>query len=143
MEFTEEFLQRELEKILATAGIDKDAWKTKIMAGLKTLLKQYPARYRGFGPYWWGLKKCFLDAGDDALGDSIDAEGIEAFDFEDEAHAILAAVMFEDNESAYGRVGKGGENTHILDIPGTIDGGTFEYTVIDEDMERMAAIIAG
>ncbi len=65
---------------------------------MQDFLRADPCRYRAYGPYWWSVKKSFLDQGITEFGDSIDREWLEQTDYGNQFHNLLAAWVY--NEGA-------------------------------------------
>ena len=74
----------------------EEEWIERFLAGIKTLLSKSPARYRGYGPYWWLVKKALIDRGDLSLGEHIDTAWFEAMDYGDTASNLAGAYLYED-----------------------------------------------
>ncbi len=120
----------------ATANQPVDQWMEKFLANLRTILLESPLRYRVYGPYWWPLKKLFIDRGDLIFGDFIDQAWLLDLDYGKPEFNMLAAFVHEEL-----RLTK-----NFLDDPfhamETIDGGdTIEFASNDPDMEMMAVLL--
>ena len=74
----------------------EEEWIEKFLSGIKGLLSKSPARYRGYGPYWWLIKKALIDKGEHSFGEHIDAEWFETMDYGDTAFNLAAAYLYED-----------------------------------------------
>jgi hypothetical protein len=107
-------------------------WLPGFLAGLRDFLLKNPLRYRGYGPWWWVVKKALLEQGLEDFGTHLDAETVEAFDTGDAAHNVLAAYAYSDYMF---ELGKMTDSVHSLDFT---DGDSREYIVADEDMETLA-----
>ena len=62
---------------LVSGELSREDWRKRMLEGYKGILLGNPIQYRGFGPFWWILKKEMLDAGIADFGDSLDAEWVE------------------------------------------------------------------
>ena len=120
----------------ATATQTLEQWMDKFLAGMKRILLDNPLRYRNFGPYWWPLKKAYIDRGDMSFGDFLDAEWLAAMDYGKPELNILAAYAYEDLRLT----------TSMMEDPfhtmPTVDGGdSVEFASDDQQMEMMAVLL--
>lgn len=132
----------ELLRDAATRGgaVDEREWtKThcRLVAGL---LKRDPLRYRGYGPYWYAVKKALLDAGYQDFGETIDLEWFELIDYGKTFYNLLAAWMYQDNAA---NVGLMYASSHIAtfeerDETGDAVNEEMEYEMADDEMELLA-----
>ena len=128
---SEEDLKPILEQ--ATAGTTVEEWREKFLANLKALLLREPIRYRAFGPYWWAVKKIFIDLLDFSFGEEIDLEWAEALDYGKPELNLLAAFAYEEQRLAASLVD---DPFHVLE---TADGeDAVEFASSDPEMEIMA-----
>lgn len=68
----------------------------KFLSSVKKMLLKDRLRYRGYGPYWWLIKKEFIDRNDMSFGDRLDAEYIEALDYGKSERNIIIAYAYGD-----------------------------------------------
>jgi len=61
------------EAIAAKGTVEK--WMDGYLNSLKGILLKSPLRYRPYGPYWWALKKVYIDRGDLSLGITLTRSG--------------------------------------------------------------------
>ncbi len=122
---------------LADGSISKDDWRVKMLNGYRSILLKNPIQYRGFGPFWWILKKEMLDASITDFGDSLDAEWVERIEYGDSVLNILSAYAYAEYAEAYGLLYSSG---HSLMFIGEDDEQSMvEYILADDYMELKAA----
>ena len=129
--------ENDLQPLLdqATANQPVDQWIEKFLANLKTILLKSPLRYRTYGPYWWPLKKLFIDRDDLSFGDFIDLEWLLTMDLGKPEFNILAAFAYEEVRMAKNFVD---DPFHVME---TTDGGdAVEFASSDPEMEMMAVL---
>jgi hypothetical protein len=127
--------EQDLQPLLqeAIANQTKEDWMKKFLENLKKILLETPARYRGFGPYWWSLKKVYVDRGDISFGDFIDLEWQMAMDYGKPELNIMAAFVYEELRTSKNLLD---DPFHTMD---NIDGSdSVEFASSDPDMEIMA-----
>jgi hypothetical protein len=107
-------------------------WESNFSASLVEFLQKNPLRYRGFGPYWWLVKRALIDRGHLEFGDFIDAEVYEAFDYGKPSINLAAAFSYSEERFSLGSMY---ESRHAIEHE---DGDTTEYVLVDEDMELLA-----
>ena len=117
-------------------GKSVEAWTAQFIEGNRNILKANPRSYRGYGPFWWLIKKVMIDRGVTDVGDHVDAEGFAAFDYGDTMHNLLAAFLYNDYAVGNGLIYA---SDHTI---GYTDGEQGTYTLCDEDMERRAAAMS-
>lgn len=127
---SEQDLQHLLDE--ATKNQTAEQWLEKFLSNLKEILLKNPSRYRNFGPYWWALKKVYIDKGDLSFGEFVDAEWLEKMDYRKPELNVIAAFNYEEMRTT----------TNMLDDPfhtlESADGGdSIEYALSDPDMELM------
>lgn len=118
----------ELDVVIANGGKPDNEWIASILAAIRSLLLKNPKRYRGYGPYWWLVKKMFVEAGDLEFGEHLDAQWIEALDYGEAKYNLAAAFAYED---ARFNVMNLMEPVHVM----IEDGDPIEYVSADEEME--------
>ena len=93
----------DLDKFLAEAlqGIDTEQWRATVLAALKTFFIKNPQRYRSYGPYWWLIKKAFIDSGDITFGQDLDEKWVEALGYNDPIYDLAASIFYEDARFDY------------------------------------------
>ncbi len=104
-------------------------WIPKFLKNLRKLLLENPQYYRGYGPYWWALKKELVNAGFLDFGDEIDMEWLAAVDYERTEYNLLAGFAYL--ESMFD-LGKQAEPVHTIDLE---NGETIEFLATDSDMD--------
>ena len=107
----------------------EEEWIEKFLSGIKKLLSKSPARYRGYGPYWWLIKKALIEKGEMSFGEHIDAEWFEAVDYGDTAFNLAAAYLYEDMRT---------DSVNLFDDAHYLSdeaGETVIFISSDEDME--------
>lgn len=120
----------------ATASQTQEQWVDKFLLNLRTILLANPLRYRTYGPYWWGLKKIFLDRDDLVFGESIDREWLEAMDYGKTEYNILAAFAYEELRITKNFVD---DPFHVMETEGGDD--SVEYASNDPEMETLAVLM--
>lgn len=121
---------------LAAGELSREGWLRKMLDGYRGILLKNPVQYRGFGPFWWILKKEMLDAGIADFGDSFDAEWVERIDYGDAVLNILAAYAYAEYAEHYGLLYS---STHTVEFLGDDDEVSNEdYVLADDFMELRA-----
>ncbi len=122
--------KEELDRLVEEGSTNRtaDEWIASMLQAVRSTLIRNPKRYRGYGPYWWLVKKMFIDAGDLAFGEHLDAQWIEALDYGSAKHNMAAAFAYEDARFL---------TMHILEATHTLidDGNPVEFVSSDEEME--------
>lgn len=128
--------EQDLQPLYAEAMANQtvDQWIAKLLKGIKSILERDPARYRAYGPYWWLVKKAFVDRDDFTFGESLDAEWVEAMDYGKPELNLLAAWAYEDVQISRGLTY---ESIHTLEDG---EGEAVEFLSADEDMEIRGAL---
>lgn len=132
---TEDDLRPLLEQATAKQSVDK--WMEKFLAGTKRILLANPLRYRGYGPYWWPLKKLYLDRDDHSFGEFVDQQWLATMAYAKPEFTLLAAFAYEEMRTTKNFID---DPYHVLDNPDGSD--SVEYASNDPEMEMMA-IAAG
>ncbi|MBF0121167.1 MAG: hypothetical protein HQK79_20230 [Desulfobacterales bacterium] len=113
----------------ATANQTIEEWTTKLLASIKSILKNNLSRYRSFGPYWWILKQMYVKRNDYSFGEYLDAEWLRLMDYGNENYNLAAAFAYEENAF----------NLGLMDYPfHTLEdeeGNPIEFISADEEME--------
>ena len=122
--------KEELERLVSQAAGNRGEaeWVAALLAAIRTLLLRNPKRYRGFGPYWWLVKRMFIEAGDLSFGEHLDQQWIEALDYAEAKYNLAAAWAYED---ARFNVVNIMEPVHVM----IDDGDPVEFMSADEEME--------
>ncbi|MFH1984755.1 MAG: hypothetical protein ABIL58_23185 [Pseudomonadota bacterium] len=123
--------REDLDKVIAagSGARTEPEWVAAMMAAIRALLLKNPKRYRGYGPYWWLLKRMFIEAGDLSFGEHLDYQWIEDLDYGSPAYNLAAAFAYEDARF---------NSVNVLDayhVMPTTDGDAVEFTAADEEME--------
>lgn len=113
-------------------GKTPEAWLSEYLVNAAGILDADPMRYRGYGPFWWGLKKALIEAGFSRFGNFVDLECAEVTDCGSMVNNVLSAHAYEEYAVGYGLMFS---NEHDFSTP---DGETATYTLADDDMEAMA-----
>lgn len=133
---TEEDLHPLLDEATTEAGQTIEEWMPKLLASLKSILLASPLQYRSYGPYWWLLKKAYIDVGDLAFGIFIDLFWLQAMDYGRPELTLLAAWAYSD--ARFNR-GLATDPSHILEEISGDEPEAVEYVSADLDMETLAA----
>ena len=102
---------------------------------IATNIKAKPIRYRGYGPYWWALKRALIENGYDfgvlnfGKNDSYDKELAALYSGRDNEQTIVLADAFWHQMAA--TVVQGTNQFTIDDSTGET------FTLYDEDMESL------
>lgn len=120
--------KEELEQVIAAAGLPAEQWIAAVLSGIRTLLLKAPKRYRGYGPYWWLIKRMFVGAGDLEFGEHLDAQWVEALDYGEAKYNLAAAFAYEDARFDIMNIM---EPVHVM----IEDGDPIEFVSADEEME--------
>jgi hypothetical protein len=107
-----------------------EQWRENVLNSIKVMLGKKPIRYRGFGPYWWLVKKMFVDQEFFEFGEDIDKQWFDMTDYGDATLNLAAAFAYEDARFQTVNIY---ESTHTVET----DTGTMDYVLSDEDMEIM------
>lgn len=126
---SEEELKQNISEVAGKGGTDN--WMEKILAAMQQLLLKHPIRYRSHGPYWWPLKKIFIDRGLALFGDNVDREWLEEVDYGEAALNIMAAQLYSDIRFDTGLID---DPFHTLESEG---GDALEFGSNDPRMEMM------
>ena len=114
----------------AMQGQTEAEWFKKILSSIAGILRKTPLRYRGYGPFWWLVKKSLIDHGYAEFGGHLDSEWIESLECGDPAYDLLCAWWYEEMRFAPGQMIMDPFHS-LVDI----DGEPFEYASSDEEME--------
>jgi len=119
----------DLERLIAEE-VGSEDFLTDYLDGVARTLDAQPETYRGFGPYWWPLKRLLIDAGHSQFGDTVDdAETADALTYDRPALTAAAAYTFA--EHARG-AGMQFSPAHTI---AREDGELDTYLIADEDIE--------
>ena len=99
---------------LVSGELSREDWQKRMLEGYKGILLRNPIQYRGFGPFWWILKKEMLDAGIADFGDSLDAEWVERIDYGDPVLNILSAYAYAEYAEEYGLLYSSGHTVEFI-----------------------------
>lgn len=137
---SEEELELLRDAATKNGAVDEREWVKTHCRLVASLLKRDPLRYRGYGPYWYVVKKALLDAGYSYFGDAIDKEWFELVDYGKTFYNLFAAWMYQENAANLGLIYS---SDHIAsfeeeDESGDIINTEVEYMATDDDMELMA-----
>ncbi len=124
-----EYLQAMIDREVGAK--DRKQWQADFIKSVAIFLQRNPLRYRGFGPYWWNLKRIMIDRGHSKFGDFIDAEMADLFDYSDDGLNIAAAYAYSEEMLNTGRMF---DSKHFIDHE---DGEVSEYIIADETMELL------
>ena len=118
----------DLERIVknASAGRSREAWLSDMRAKIVKMLKDRPATYRTFGPWWWPLKSQLIERGD--WPGSVDPDDVAQVTTGSQSWDMAAAVAYHGASIDELRDG----NTFQVD---TADGDTIDYVLFDQEME--------
>jgi hypothetical protein len=134
--YPEEELRTFLAESLAESNITEEEWKPKLLESTKTILTKTPIHYRMYGPYWWNLKKMFIDAGDFTFGEFIDAEWVSIMDYGNVSTNLIAAWVYAESRFGLGLIV---ESSHRLDDISGSEVESIEYVLVDLDMEDLSS----
>jgi hypothetical protein len=121
-----------LQEATVRANQTVEEWIPKFLAAVKRVLGRNLLRYRGYGPYWWLIKKALIDREDLGFGEHIDLEWFEAMDYGKPEINLLAAWAYDDQRF---NVGLMSDPYHTLE---DLEGEMVEYISNDEEMEALA-----
>ena len=98
------------------------------------LLKNNPAHYRAYGPWWWQVKQAVIAADKSIFeDDTLDASWLEMTTYDRPEFALCAAWAYA--ESQHDR-GAQTDNTHIVET----EEGMSEYVLVDNELEVRTGI---
>jgi len=129
---TEEDLQPLLTEATTEAGQTVEEWMPRLLASIKAVLLATPLRYRAYGPYWWALKRAYIDSGDTTFGNFLDMEWLQAMDYGKPELNLLAAWAYSD--ARFNR-GLTTDPWHLLEDLSGDEPEEIEYVSVDPDME--------
>lgn len=85
---------------LVSGELSREDWRKRMLEGQGNIAWE-PIQYRGFGPFWWILKrKCWMPVS--PTWDSLDAEWVERIDYGDPVLNILSAYACTEYAEEYG-----------------------------------------
>lgn len=113
--------------------VSPDQWQARYLEGAKALLQANPIQYRSYGPFWWLLKRAFIQGGTLVFGEHLDAEWLEATEYGDPAKNLMATFVYAEYAINHGLIRS---SEHAI---GYLDGESDFYVLADEDMEALAA----
>lgn len=122
---------------LVSGELSREDWRKRMLEGYKGILLGNPIQYRGFGPFWWILKKEMLDAGIADFGDSLDAEWAERIDYGDPVLNILSAYAYAEYAEEYGLLYSSGHTVEFIGDDDEVIND--DYVLADDFMELRAA----
>lgn len=122
---------------LVSGELSREDWRKRMLEGYKGILLGNPIQYRGFGPFWWILKKEMLDAGIADFGDSLDAEWVERIDYGDPVLNILSAYAYAEYAEEYGLLYSSGHTVEFIGDDDEVIND--DYVLADDFMELRAA----
>jgi hypothetical protein len=115
---------------------NNNQWINSLLNGIATLVKRSPIAYRSFGPFWWPVKKMLLNA-ELLNGEEVDQALIDQVSMGSAELDLAAAFSFQewtnDNQLA---------SNNVFSVT-TEDGGSDDYTLIDEEMEASIFALSG
>jgi hypothetical protein len=129
--------EEQLRPLINEACVNQTAeeWIEKILEAIKSVIQKKPLRYRGYGPYWWLIKKMLIDRSFLEFGEHLDREWVDALDYGSDKLNLAAAFAYEDARfetvNIYG-------DTHTM----ATATGSVEYISADKEMEVMALIVS-
>lgn len=123
------FDEAELQALIDAEAGDGD-FVAAYLDGVASTLGRHPEQYRGFGPYWWPLKRLLIAAGHAQFGDEIDDEDTaEALTYPSPALTVAAAYAFAEHAMS---VGMHMSPAHVVELA---DGEQATYWIGDEAVE--------
>lgn len=114
---------------LGATGTTEADWQETLLGAIREQLVKTPIRYREYGPYWWVVKKMFVDREDFEFGDYIDVEWLQACTYGVEKLNLAAAFLYADARFQYTSIY---DSYHQM---AGVDGEPIDFISNDEDME--------
>ena len=133
---TEEDLQPLLSEATTEAGQTVEEWIPRLLASIKAVLLASPLQYRSYGPYWWALKRAYIDSKDMTFGTFIDLSWLQAMEYGKPELDLLAAWAYSDSRFNRGLMT---DPWHILEDISEDEPEAIEYISVDPDMETLAS----
>ena len=118
----------------ASEGKTKAEFVAQYLASVARLIESDPARYRGYGAYWWLLKKELIAGGFNQFGEDLHDYWVDALDYGEPSLNITAAWLY--SEQSWG-AGSQYSNQHSL-----VDSEGDSVPVAVEDAEIEGALNA-
>lgn len=123
------YAAEDLERLIAEevgGGDFVDAY----LEGVASTLDHQPEQYRGFGPYWWALKRLLIERGYTQFGELVEEdETADALTYPSPALTAAAAYTFAEHAMAAGMQTSPG---HTVTLE---DGEQATYWIGDEEVE--------
>ena len=119
-------------------AVSEEKWIADNIRATSKLLKNEPKRYRGYGPYWWILKKIMLAHGITDFGDHVDIEWADLCDYGNDFHNLLAAWMYQDIAFENGLIYSNAHNVAFEPEAEGMEHDVAEYILADDEMELLA-----
>lgn len=119
-------------------AVTEAAWVADFARIHAGFLRSDPCRYRAYGPYWWSVKKAFLDQGITEFGDTIDKEWLEQTDYGNQFHNLLAAWVYNEGALDGGLIYSHGHTIAFEPEEEGMERDVQAYTIVDEDVEFYA-----
>lgn len=99
-------------------------------------VRRDPESYKGFGPYWWSVKKLMLLQGILEFGSFIDRKWLRRCDYGNEFDNIFAAWLYYGQSLEEGRVYDREHTVYFMQTAGSMASYISEtYRLLDRDME--------
>lgn len=114
----------------ATAGKDTGAWLASMRQKIADMVKERPAAYRTFGPFWWPVKAQLVAAG--LMAGEVMPAQVEAVTTGDDAMDMCGAVAFH----GYNVDQLRDDATFSVD---TESGDQVDYVLADEELDALIA----
>lgn len=133
----------ELDEILqqATQGVSDDEFIDKYLSNLIKLLANNPKMYRAYGAWWYSLKKMIIEQkGYSGFGVNLGSSETDIYTYKKPVHTLLAAWIYMNS-----RVESGAQYSsyHLLPTYATASDESYQYELIDPDMEMLIELKTG
>ena len=118
-----------LKALLNVSDENKKRWLDSFLKKSATAISADLMLYRSYGHYWWLLKSLFIKNGYHEFGDYMNNDFKDALCNADDNLDAVACWLYH-NERVEGGLADVQENEISL-----MDGGTFSYVLVDDDIE--------
>jgi len=121
----------------ASKALGPELWLERVLTALDAALRSKPLIYRGYGPYWWNVKKALREyfINPERCYEGEGEQTTEAdFDLGSHHLNLTAAILYE---SMFSESNFLGTADHLIESP---EGDSLEYGLEDPDLEALILV---